>query len=67
MNAYREWEVTIWGMDDLGLTEGDLTPRLAFRGESFPPPLEVGEEFRGDPETVAQEVVTALRLQKLIG
>ena len=67
MNAYREWEVTTWNAADLGLEEDALKPLLAFRGESFPPPLEVGEKFRGEPAAVAQDVVMALRLQKLIG
>jgi electron transfer flavoprotein beta subunit len=67
MNAYREWQVPTWGMEDLGLGDADLTPRLALRREGFPPPLETGEVFRGDPDTVAQDVVITLRLQKLIG
>jgi electron transfer flavoprotein beta subunit len=67
MSAYREWDVPVWSADDLGLAEAALTPLLALRGESFPPPLEVGEVFQGDPDSVAQEVVMALKLQKLIG
>jgi len=67
MSAYREWNVTVWNADDLGLGEQALKPLLAFRGESFPPPLEVGEKLRGDPGTVAQDVVAALKLQRLIG
>jgi electron transfer flavoprotein beta subunit len=67
MNAYREWEVITWGAADLGLDEAALRPLLAFRSESFPPPLEVGEQFRGDPADVAQDVVMALKLQKLVG
>jgi electron transfer flavoprotein beta subunit len=66
MSAYREWDVALWAAEDLGF-ETALKPLLAFRGESFPPPLEVGEVFRGDPESVAQDVVMALRLQKLVG
>lgn len=66
MNAYREWEVSVWDAADLELDEALLTPLLAFRSEGFPPPLEVGEEFRGEPADVAQEVVMALKLQKLI-
>ncbi|MGD9146003.1 MAG: electron transfer flavoprotein subunit beta/FixA family protein [Anaerolineae bacterium] len=66
LNAYREWEVPVWSADDLGLAEAALTPLLASRGEGFPPPLEV-EVYRGDPETVAQEAVMTLKLQKLIG
>jgi electron transfer flavoprotein beta subunit len=66
MNAYREWDVPVWSADDLELAESALVPLLSIRGESFPPPIEVGEEFRGDPHTVAQDLVTALKLQKLI-
>jgi electron transfer flavoprotein beta subunit len=67
MNAYREWEVSVWSAEDLELAESALIPLLAFRSESFPLPLEVGEKFRGDPHTVAQDLVTALKFQKLIG
>jgi hypothetical protein len=40
---------------------------LTFRSEGFPPPLEVGERFQGDPADVAQDVIMALKLQKLAG
>ena len=63
MNAYQEWDVPQWTQADLDLDDTELKPLLTFRGESFPPPLEVGEEFRGDPTVVAREVVAALRLQ----
>jgi hypothetical protein len=39
---------------------------LALRSESFPPPLEVGEQFRGDPATLAQDVLLTLKLQNLV-
>jgi hypothetical protein len=67
MSAYREWDVPVWNAEDLELGEAALEPLLAKRGESFPPPLEVGEVFLGDPETVAEDVVAALRQQKIIG
>lgn len=66
MSAYREWDVTVWNAADLELAEAALTPLLAQRGESFPPPLEVGEVFRGDPDSIAQDVIAALRQQKAI-
>ncbi len=66
MNAYREWTVPVWNASDLGLEKEALKPLLTFRGESFPPPLEMGEKFRGDPARVAQDVVMALKLQRLI-
>jgi electron transfer flavoprotein alpha/beta subunit len=64
MNAYREWEVPVWGADDMGLDDGALRPLLSFRRQSFAPPLQVGEQFQGDPASVAQDVVAALRTQK---
>jgi electron transfer flavoprotein beta subunit len=67
MSAYRDWDVPVWDMAYLGLDEAALAPLLAFRREGFPPPLEVGERFHGDPADVAQEAVMALKLQKLIG
>jgi electron transfer flavoprotein beta subunit len=67
MNAYREWEVMVWDAQDLELAEAALTPLLAFRRESFPPPLEVGEIYRGDPASVAQDAVMTLKQQRLIG
>jgi electron transfer flavoprotein beta subunit len=66
MNAYRESDVTVWSADDLGLAEAALTPLMALRGESFPPPLE-REVFQGAPESVVEDVVMTLKLQKLIG
>ncbi|MFN2226553.1 MAG: electron transfer flavoprotein subunit beta/FixA family protein, partial [Anaerolineae bacterium] len=67
MSAYRDWQVTTWGAAGLELDEEALKPLLAFRSEGFPPPLEVGEKFRGEPADVAGDVVMALKLQKLIG
>lgn len=67
MNAYREWDVPVWAREDLDLDETDLCPQLVLRREGFPPPLEIGEVYRGDPDSVAQDAVVALRLQKLIG
>jgi electron transfer flavoprotein beta subunit len=67
MNAYREWDVPVWNASDLDLDEVALQPLLAFRSQTFPPPLEIGETFRGDPATVAQDVIMALKLQKLVG
>ncbi len=67
MNAYREWEVDVWNAAALGLQASDLTPLLSFCSETFPPPFEVGEVFRGDPGEVAREVVMALRHHRLVG
>jgi electron transfer flavoprotein beta subunit len=66
MNAYQQWDVVEWSAADLDLSAEDLEPLLSFRGQSFPPPVEVGEEFRGDPASVAQDVVMTLKQQKLL-
>jgi electron transfer flavoprotein beta subunit len=66
MSAYRDWQVRAWDATALELQDADLRPLLAFRGESFPPPLELGEVLRGDPADLGREAVTALRLQKLV-
>jgi electron transfer flavoprotein beta subunit len=66
MSAYREWDVPVWGAADLGLDESALSPLLSFRRESFPPPFQVGERFEGDPAGVAQDVLAALRTQKIV-
>jgi electron transfer flavoprotein alpha/beta subunit len=66
MNVYREWDVVVWSAADLELDGAELAPLLEIRRESFPAPLEVGEQFKGDPASAAQEAVMALRLQRLI-
>ena len=66
MNAYREWDVPVWSATDLELAEAALTPLLVKRGESFPPPLEVGEVFEGEPDSIAGDVIAVLRQQKAI-
>jgi electron transfer flavoprotein alpha/beta subunit len=66
MSAYREVQIPVLGTSDLGLDPTELIPLLAFRGESFPPPLEVGEVYRGNPAQVAQEVVATLKLHGLV-
>lgn len=67
MSAYREWDVPVWSAEDLELAEAALTPLLAFRSESFPPPLEVGEKLLGAPADIAQQVVMALKQLNVIG
>jgi electron transfer flavoprotein beta subunit len=66
INAYREWQVTTWNAVDLGLEGIDFAPLVAVRSESYPPPLESGEQYRGEPAAVAKDVLQALHLQRLI-
>ena len=66
MNAYRTWEVPVWGAGELDLEDADLEPLTIFQAQSFPPPLEIGEILRGDAEDVANDLATILRTQQLI-
>lgn len=66
MSAYREWQVPVWDAAELELDEAALAPLLSFRRESFPPPLQVGERFEGDPAGMAQDILAALRAQKIV-
>lgn len=66
ISAYRDWNVPVLTAEELGLCEDDLRPVLALRREGFPAPLESGEILRGEPESVAGELILALRLQQLL-
>jgi len=66
MSAYHDWDVGIWNAAELDLDDKALTPLLAQRGQSFPPPLETGERFEGNPDSIADEAVMALKLQRLV-
>jgi electron transfer flavoprotein beta subunit len=67
INAYRDWDVTVWNGSDLELAPEALAPLVSLRGEGFPPPLEVGEQYRGDPEAIARDLVLTLKQHKLAG
>jgi len=66
MAAYREWEVTTWGAEALGLDAADLEPLTEGRGRTFPPERTLGERLTGSPQDVAADLVQQLRLQHVI-
>jgi electron transfer flavoprotein beta subunit len=66
MSAYRDWAVTAWGAEELGLSGQDLAPQLAFRRESFPPPLPEAERYRGAPADAARDAVAVLRAERIV-
>jgi len=66
MNAYREWSVTTWTTDDLGLAEEDLTPLIESRGQSFPAVRERGNVLSGSPADMATDVVAQWRDRRLV-
>jgi electron transfer flavoprotein beta subunit len=61
MNAYREWEVTTWGLADLGLTEEELSPLVRLQREAFPPERTLGELITGEPVEAAKELAQILK------
>jgi electron transfer flavoprotein alpha/beta subunit len=66
MAAYREWEITTWGAEDLGLETADLAPLTEGRGRTFPPERTLGERLTGSPQDVAADLVQQLRLRCII-
>jgi electron transfer flavoprotein beta subunit len=61
MSAYREWEVTTWGLADLGLTQEELSPLIGLQREAFPPERTLGEIITGTPDEAARELAQVLR------
>lgn len=61
MNSYRDWQVPVWGAADLGLDTDSLAPLTEFRGQSFAPPLIVGERLRGEPEQIAGILLSEMK------
>jgi electron transfer flavoprotein beta subunit len=66
INAYREWEVTVWGASDLGLEAADLQPLMEEKRISFPPERALGTKITGAPEEVVKELVQHLKASKVI-
>jgi electron transfer flavoprotein beta subunit len=61
MNAYREWEVTAWGLAGLGLTEEELSPLIGLQRKAFPPERTLGELITGTPDEAAKELAQILK------
>jgi len=66
MNAYREWEVTVWGASDLGIEAAELQPLTEEKRISFPPERELGVKITGAPEEAARELVQYLKVRRVI-
>jgi electron transfer flavoprotein beta subunit len=66
INAYREWEVTVWGASDLGLEAADLQPLMEEKRISFPPERELGTKITGAPEEAVKELVQYLKAGRVI-
>jgi len=66
INAYREWEVTVWGASDLGLEAEELQPLVEEKRISFPPVRELGTKITGAPEEAARELVQHLKVGRII-
>lgn len=66
INAYREWEVTVWGASDLDLEAEELQPLTEEKRISFPPERELGTKITGAPEEAARELVRYLKAGRVI-
>ena len=66
INAYREWEVTVWGRSDLGLEAEELQPLMEEKRISFPPERALGTKITGAPEEAARELVRYLKAGRVI-
>jgi electron transfer flavoprotein beta subunit len=66
INAYREWEVTVWRASDVGLEAEELQPLVEEKRISFPPERELGTKITGAPEEAARELVRHLRAGRVI-
>jgi len=66
INAYREWEVTVWGASDLGFEAEELQPLMEEKRISFPPERELGTKITGAPEEAARELVQHLKATRTI-
>jgi len=66
INAYREWEVTVWRASDLGLEAEELQPLVEEKRISFPPERELGTKITGAPEEAARELVQHLKATRTI-
>ena len=66
INAYRKWEVTVWGASDLGLEAADLQPLTEEKRISFPPEREFGTKITGAPEEAARELMQYLKARRVI-
>jgi electron transfer flavoprotein beta subunit len=66
INAYRDWEVTVWGASDLGLEAEDLKPLTEEKRISFPPVREFGTKITGAPKEAARELAQHLKARRVI-
>ncbi len=66
INAYREWEVTVWNASDLGLEAEDLKPLTEEKRISFPPEREFGVRITSAPEEAAKELVQYLKVSRVV-
>jgi electron transfer flavoprotein beta subunit len=66
INAYREWEVTVWGASDLGLEAEDLEPLTEEKRISFPPEREFGVKITSAPKEAVRELVQYLKARRVI-
>jgi len=66
INAYRQGEVTGWGLEDLGVPPDELEPFTRVSGRRFPPERVLGTRLEGSVDEVVESLVVQLRAKELI-
>ncbi|GAB4531066.1 MAG: electron transfer flavoprotein subunit beta/FixA family protein [Anaerolineae bacterium] len=66
MNAYRQNQVALWGLDDLGVSPADLEPLTCVSGRRFPPERALGTRLEGSLDEMVASLVRQLRARELI-
>ncbi|MFQ6016314.1 MAG: electron transfer flavoprotein subunit beta/FixA family protein [Anaerolineae bacterium] len=67
INAYREKEVTLWTLWDVGLQPEDLTSVTEVRRTAAAPETERGQLISGDPGEAAKQLVQRLKSDSVGG
>lgn len=57
----RKKELTVVNVEDLGLSEDDLTPRIVIEEVFLPPETAGAEIIEGDPSSVAGEIIRIIK------
>jgi len=66
INAYRQGEVTAWGLEDLGVPPDELAPFTRVSGRRFPPERALGTRLDGSVDEVVESLVVQLRARELV-
>jgi electron transfer flavoprotein beta subunit len=66
MVVYRQGEVAVWGLDDLGVALEEVEPLTRVGGRRFPPEPTRGTRLEGSIDGAVERLVAGLRAKELI-